>query len=141
MIGDVVVYFMKLRDKNAGWRPATSPLKPSPAHRLLKKLEALRETPEEDRWPDWPDAQAFEDARAFVLRLPLTSIPLPDIGLADDGEVNFLWKDGGVHVDLGFYGTHTFSYFAQGKDGRKIYGEEARVSEGLPAKIIALLVA
>lgn len=81
------------------------------------------------------------DARAFVLNLPLTSIPLPDFGLANDGEINFLWKTDDVHVDLGFYGTHTFSYFAQGKDGAKMYGEEVLVSEGLPAKVIALLAA
>lgn len=143
MIRDVVADndFMKLRDKSVGWRSSPSPLKPSPTHRLLKKLEALRKTPEEERWPDadWPDAQAFEDAREFVLGLPLASIPLPDFGLANDGEINFLWKNDDVHVDLGF--THTFSYFAQGEDGEKMYGEEVPVSEGLPAKIIALLAA
>ena len=146
LVSDVVDSNLKWRDQMAGQRQEISLLKQllleQLTWRLLAEIEALRKTPEEERWPnsDWPNAQAFKDASAFVRTLPLTTIPLPDIGLADDGEVNFLWKSDGVHVDLGFYGTHTFDYFAQSKDGTKIYGDETPVSEGLPNRIISLFL-
>ncbi len=107
---------------------------------LLDQIKKLEQTPEEQRWPEatWPDAQAFKDAEIFARKLPLNEIPVPDVGLADDGEVNFLWKQGDVHVDLGFYGTGAYSYFAQGEDGRSHEGEEISASEGLPREIVAL---
>ena len=107
---------------------------------LLAQLEKLKKTPKEERWPGatWPTSQAFRDADIFISKLPLDSIPMPDMGLADDGEVNFLWKEGGVHVDLGFYGTGSYSYFACGKTGNKIYAEDALVSDDFPGEILAL---
>ena len=110
---------------------------------LLAQLEKLKKTPKKERWPGatWPTAQAFRDAAIFIRKLPLDSIPIPDMGLADDGEVNFLWKEGGVHVDLGFYGTRTYTYFARGKDGRPIDGENILASEGLPSEIVELFTA
>ena len=107
---------------------------------LLAQLKEFENTPEEERWPGatWPTAQAFRDAEAFVRKLPLDSIPKPYIGLADDGEVNFLWKKDGVHVDLGFYGTGSYSYFARGESGNKIYEEDALVSDDFPCEIPAL---
>lgn len=110
---------------------------------LLAQLGTLRRTPESERWPgaDWPAALAFEDAAEFIRVLPLALIPLPGIAFADDGEINFLWKDGGVHVDLGFYGTNTFSYFAQARDGRKFHGEAIPPSSGLPPEVVALFAA
>ena len=110
---------------------------------LLAQLEKLKKTPKEERWPGatWPTAQAFRDAKNFIRKLPLDSIPVPYIGLADDGEVNFLWKKDGVHVDLGFYGTRNYTYFAHGKDGRPIDGEDILASEGLPSEIVELFTA
>ncbi len=118
-------------------------LEPSPLSKLLAQLATLEQTPEDERWPDgiWPDARAFADARTFIGRLPLPEIPLPEITLADDGEVNFFWKSDSVHVDLGFYGTGTCSYFARGKDGCRLYGDAAPASEGLPPEITALFTA
>lgn len=107
---------------------------------LQAQLKSLQLTPEKERWPDadWPSAQAFKDAETFITNLNLALIPMPHICLANDGEVNFFWKDGTVHVDLGFYGTCTFSYFARGRDGSKLYGEEIPACEGLPSKVEAL---
>jgi hypothetical protein len=118
-------------------------LEPSPVSKLLAQLATLQQTPQDDRWPDavWPEAQAFEDAQTFIRRLPLNIIPLPKISLADDGEVNFLWQRDSVHVDLGFYGTGTCSYFARGEDGRRMHGEDVPASEGLPLEITTLLTA
>lgn len=107
---------------------------------LLTQLKEFENTPEEERWPGatWPTPQAFRDAEAFVRKLPLDSIPMPNMGLADDGEVNFLWKKDGVHVDLGFYGTGSYSYFARGESGNKIYEEDALVSDDFPFEIPAM---
>lgn len=112
----------------------------SATEKLFARLEVMRRTPVEERWPGavWPNAQAFEDAKTFIRSLPLTLIPTPHISLADDGEINFLWKDEEVHIDLGFYGTSTYSYFARGKDKRRIYDENVLASEGLHPEIVAL---
>ena len=114
------------------------PSKLSPTLQLIKNLEAHQYKPEDERWPcaEWPDEKAFKDAYIFIQHLDLTSIPIPIITLADDGEVNFLWKHDPVHVDLGFYGTGTYSYFACHKDGRESIGENVPASEGLLPKII-----
>ena len=116
---------------------------PSPLSKLLVQLVTFQQTPEGERWPGaiWPNARAFADARTFISRLPLNEIPLPEISLADDGEVNFFWKNDGVYVDLGFYGTGTCSYFARGKDGRRLYSDATPASEGLPPEITALFAA
>ena len=108
---------------------------------LLWRIEELEQTPEPERWPaaDWPSAEAFRDARAFIEALPNQPIPLPDLGLADDGEVNFLWKADGLHVDLGFYGTGTYSFFARGKTNEGFYADDIPASGGLPQAILELL--
>lgn len=105
---------------------------------LLRKLEKIKNTPEDERWPDadWPTEQAFLDAKIFIQKLPIHSIPMPSMGLAHDGEVNFLWKNDGVHIDLGFYGTGSYSYFARDKDGKEFGAEAIPASNGLPSKII-----
>ncbi len=114
------------------------PSKISPTLQLIKNLEAHQYKPEDERWPcaEWPNEKAFEDAYIFIQHLDLTLIPIPIITLADDGEVNFLWKYDPVHVDLGFYGTGTYSYFACHKDGRESIGENVPASEGLLTEII-----
>ncbi len=108
----------------------------SPAHFLLSKLDAIGKAAAGERWPGstWPAEQAFADARLFIESLPLNIIPLPAIGLADDGEINFLWKTNDVHLDLGFYGTGTYSYFAK-RQGQRFHGDQVASSQGLPDSI------
>ncbi len=115
----------------------------SPTSQLLNRLWTYQQMPEDDRWPEaiWPTASAFDDARNFTCCLPLSLIPLPEISLSDDGEINFLWDSEGVHVDLGFYGTRTFSYFARSKDGQRFHADDVQASEGLPVQITKLLSA
>lgn len=119
----------------AGW-PLVSP----DTQQLLARLDDLS-GPDADHSLGAvpPDPQALQDARAFVLSLPNGLVHLPDIGLADDGEVNFLWKDAGIHVDLGFYGSGTFSYYARDDKGKEYLEDECRVAHGLPSDLIALL--
>ena len=108
--------------------------------RLLARLDVLSQ-PDVDQRPGAvpPCPQALRDARTFVLSLPRQITHLPDIGLADDGEVNFLWKNVGLHIDLGFYGSGTFSYYARDEDGKEYLADECCVSDGLPNDLTALL--
>lgn len=114
---------------------------PSPQFRqLVQRLEQLHATPEHERWPggEFPDDVAFRDAGAFVNRLPFPLAALPHISLADDGEVNFAWDDG-LHIDLGFYGTGTFSYYARSADGREHFGDDVPADSALPPVLESLL--
>ena len=108
---------------------------------LIRRLEQLRFVPEGDRWPasEPADDAAFHDARVFLDRLPFPLAALPHISLASDGEVNFAWDYEGLHIDLGFYGTGTFSYYARGADGREYYGDEVPAGSLLPADLEPLL--
>ena len=134
-----------VKESTRSWNPQrmiNSKYDLSPTIKLLTRLAALWGTSEDERWPSaaWPDIQAFNDAKTFICYLPLTLIPMPDIGLADDGEINFFWKSGGNYVDLGFYGTSSYSYFAKSSKGDKIYGEDIPVSKGFPPKLAKLLM-
>lgn len=93
---------------------------------LVQRLEQLRSVSRGERCPSSapPDDAAFHDARVLLDILPFPLAALPHISLADDGEVNFAWDGEGVHIDLGFYGTETYSYYARGSDGREHFGDE-----------------
>ena len=122
--------------------PLPATLTPSPQFRqLARRLEQLRATPEPERWPsgEFPNDAAFRDAKAFIDWLPFPLVDLPHVSLADDGEVNFAWDDGGLHIDLGFYGTGTFSYYAREPNGREYYGDDVSVSHPLPADLESFL--
>lgn len=114
---------------------------PAAGQSLLAQLDALQHTPESERWPtaEWPNEQAFADARSFIRRLPTAQILMPHMGFADDGEINFLWESDAVHIDLGMYGTGTFSYFARTGDGQKFYGDNCPAAHSLPGEIANLI--
>ena len=115
------------------WEPVFLP--------LLERLSDLHSTPEAERWPgvDWPTEAAFEDAISFTERLPIRMKVAPHISLADDGEVNFTWSQDGIWIDLGFYGTGTFSFYARGKDGKDLFGDDKLVMSPLQNELVALL--
>ena len=117
--------------------PAPPPLQ----HVLLRQLDQIQVTPQAERWPatNWPSERAFADAGTFIRTLPTGLVLSPSIGLADDGEVNFLWDHDGLHIDLGFYGTGAFSYFARAQDGRRLYGNDLPADCGLPAELAGLV--
>ena len=108
---------------------------------LLRRLDKAQAAPERERWlaADRPHEQAFADARSFIRRLPPCPVRLPNIGVADDGEVNFLWEGDGIYIDLGFYGAGTFSYFARAGDGQRFYGDDLSVSGILPGNLVNLI--
>lgn len=115
------------------WEPVILP--------LLERLAELRSTPECQRWPgtDWPIQSAFLDASKFTERLPATMKVAPHISLADDGEVNFAWTRDEMRVDLGFYGTGTYSVYACSQDGKEWFGDDISVTSSLPKELVALL--
>ena len=110
---------------------------------LLRRLADLYSTPESERWPDadWPTREAFEDAWEFTTRLLSPLKELPHVSLAGDGEVNFAWSGGAIHIDLGFYGTGTFSYYCRDSDGRESFGDDIPVTSPLPEDLASLLTA
>ena len=122
-------------------RPVNTMTPSSQLRQLAQRLEQLRFIPEGERWPssEPPDDAAFHDARVFLDKLPFPLKALPHISLADDGEVNFAWDSEGMHIDLGFYGTGTYSYYARGSDGREHFGDEVPAASSLPADLETLL--
>lgn len=122
-------------------RPVTTIIPSSQLSELVQRLEQLRSIPQGERWPssEAPNDAAFRDARMFLDRLPFPLAALPHISLADDGEVNFTWDGEGVHIDLGFYGTGTYSYYARGSDEQEHFGDEVPAASSLPTDMDALL--
>ncbi len=117
----------------------------SPAFQMIRQLDDLIEIMESDaescEFSRWPTKAAFDDARRFILKLPLTRIPMPEIRLAEDGEINFSWNNNGCFVDLGFYGTGAYSYYGHSGRGDEIMDEGNSVAKGLAYPIIKLLSA
>ena len=77
----------------------------------------------------------------FTKQLPEELKEHPHISLADDGEVNFAWSGDAVHIDLGFYGTGTFSYYGRDSEGRESFGDGIPVTSSFPKDLAALLSA
>ena len=115
--------------------------RPDEQKRLLRRLYEFEQQNEADRWPttDWPTPQAFADAGAFIRSWTIPSMPAPHLTLADDGEINFYWGQNGIHIDLGFYGTGKYSYYAHGKEGERFSDDNVPASSGLPADLLGLL--
>lgn len=84
--------------------------------------------------------KALVDAEQFVKAWPDTLVAKPDVGLADDGEVNFFWKHRGTQVDLGFFGDGTYSYFAKDRHGERYFGDDLPAADGLARELLHVLV-
>lgn len=82
---------------------------------------------------------ALTDAGQFAKRLPKTLKKAPYVSLADDGEVNFAWQWDGNFIDLGFYGTGTYSFYAKDKNGNELYGDDIPVTS-IPDDLNKLLI-
>ena len=108
---------------------------------LLDRVSELQSRPESERWPgaDWPTEAAFNDAKSFIDRLPVSLKESPHISLADDGEVNFAWSADGIWIDLGFYGSGTYSFYARDKDGNEWFGDDIPVMSSLRKELRRLL--
>lgn len=113
-----------------------------PSSQQRKSIESqLKELRHRETAPgaDPPKPAAFTDAEAFAGQLPSPLSEMPHISLADDGELNFAWNGGPIYIDLGFYGTGTYSYFARDTCGQKHHGDEAPASGPIPAELMQIL--
>lgn len=109
----------------------------NPTSELFNRLSYLKDWYSTNYLPGGlpPKDSAVQDARDFVLTLPLTQMMKPSINIASDGEVNFEWKGQDFHIDLGFYGDHKFSYYAR-KDGQQpLFGDDIPVRSGIPREL------
>jgi hypothetical protein len=81
-----------------------------------------------------PSEQTVEDAMNFVPLLPNIA-NLPNIGLADDGEISFIWDTDGLYLDLGFLGNGLYSLYAKLPNGQEITVDNAPIYEPLSQQI------
>jgi hypothetical protein len=116
-------------------------LSPGPLRAILTTLDKHRLRVAEDKkgaFGEPPIASAFADAVTFAKSTDLHWTPLPNIHLASDGEVNFLWRNKGIHIDLGFYGNGKFSYYAESPVKEPMYGDDLDASAGMPQELLEL---
>ena len=108
----------------------------------LERLDEWFRNPE-DWGPDttWPTDLAFFDAMKFVSNLSESVLTELEIGIAEDGEVNFSWDTDTTWIDLGFYGgSRTNSYFARDKrTGNRFRDSNFNPLDGLPIMLELLL--
>ena len=108
---------------------------------ILEVISKLRNVREAERapWAEWPRALAFDEAVKFVRAWKREPEHMPNVGVAHDGEVNFLWKDGGVHVDIGFYADGTYSYYARDRQGCPYERDDVSPDDGLTEELLGIL--
>ena len=67
------------------------------------------------------------------------SAPLVCFVDALDRELNFAWNGCPTYIDLGFYGTGTYSHFAKDEKGRKFHGDDFPADGAVPEDLNRLL--
>ncbi len=118
--------------------PANFDLAQSQTKELFDRLSELKTKYSTAQVPNGtpPNEAAFQNAKDFVLTLPLNRIIQPSIHVASDGEVNFQWSGSDFQIDLGFYGNGKFSFFAAKKGSNPILGDEVPVKDGIPKNVV-----
>jgi hypothetical protein len=118
--------------------PANQAFAGSPAKELFDRLTELK-SKYSTAWLPYsrpPNEGAFQNARDFVLTLPLNRIAKPAIHVASDGEVNFQWSGPDFQIDLGFYGNGKFSFYATKTGCAPVIGDEVPVKQGIPQPLV-----
>ena len=118
--------------------PTNYALTQSPTKELFDRLSELKRKYSTASLPNstLPSEVAFQNAKDFVLTLPLNRITKPAIHVASDGEVNFQWSGSDFQIDLGFYGNDKFSFYAAKKGCDPILGDEVPVKDGIPKNVV-----
>lgn len=97
--------------------------------RSIRKLALL-----EDNWHSpqskAPTAKSIEDAERFAREIDWKSSLQPMVSAAEDGEVNFYWKNESIYIDLGFHGDGTYSFFAKLDNGETLVGDDIPARAG-----------
>jgi hypothetical protein len=118
--------------------PANYDFGRNPTKELFDRLSELKRKYSLASLPNstLPSDSAFQNARDFVLTLPLTQIVKPAIHVASDGEVNFQWSGPDFQIDLGFYGDGKFSFYGAKEGCEPIVGDEVSVKDGIPRGLV-----
>jgi len=118
--------------------PANFASESSPTKELFDRLSELKTKYTAPSQPNTtlPSENAFQNAKDFVLTLPLNRIVKPAIHVASDGEVNFQWTGSNFRIDLGFYGNGKFSFYAAKEGCQPILGDEVPVKDGIPKSLV-----
>lgn len=88
-----------------------------------------------------PTEGAIRDAVLFIDLLP-ESITGPQVSIAADGEINFLWRSNDVYIDIGFFGDSRIDYYAS--VGSQEIDEDASLAfsgRSLPRNLVAAIMA
>jgi hypothetical protein len=86
-----------------------------------------------------PNPRTVQDAEAFAHRLLSAEFAPTYVSLAADGEINFLWSLPSIHLDLGFYGDGTYSYYGRTPAGTEFFADDVPIDTPLPPALLALL--
>jgi|SRR5271156_2215670 len=110
----------------------------NPTKELFDRLRDLKARYATGSMPDStpPSEKAFQDAKDFILTLPLAQIVKPAIHVASDGEVNFHWAGPDFQIDLGFYGDERFSFYGAKEGHDPILGDDVSVKDGIPKALV-----
>ncbi|WP_257540627.1 hypothetical protein [Sphingobium sp. CFD-1] len=84
---------------------------------------------------------AVNDAERFLRSIDWRRAEKPTISLSEDGEINFLWQNDTLYLDLGFVGDGTYSFYGKSGDGKVFLGDDQQVGESLPAGLASLMSA
>lgn len=86
-----------------------------------------------------PSSQAVEDALSFIELIPDDAEP-PSVALADDGEINFYWRQEGLFIDVGFVGDSKMHYYAcSDADQIDVDGSVDFAADALPQYLAAAI--
>lgn len=84
---------------------------------------------------------AVNDAERFLRSIDWRRVEKPTISLSEDGEINFLWQNDALYLDLGFVGDGTYSFYGKSGEGEIFLGDDQQVGESLPANLASLMSA
>ena len=83
-----------------------------------------------------PNTNAISQARKFIDLLP-AGADLPQISVAEDGEVIFFWRSDSAYVDVGLWGDDEIYYYAHVENaGIDVDGSELFSAQSLPKELI-----
>ena len=109
---------------------------------LTSQIEEFRSCKDGWKGPDslGPREPTIDGAKTFAKAvLADSTIDLPHIGLAADGEITFFWQNPKITIDLSIAGDGTYAYFAKPVAGRPFFEDAAPVTKNLPEEILSLI--
>ena len=86
-----------------------------------------------------PNSNAILQARQFIALLP-AGAELPQVSVAEDGEISFYWRSDSADIDVGIFGDDEIHYYANVENtGIDIDGSEPFSEQSLPKELIVAI--